>query len=96
MVKTGCKTVRILCTLFCESEVLALVLHAGSLMDREVSVMHLIYDDVRWLDLRALVLSPSLRIGLSPVNHRSAPAVHSDSLSRDTGSLREPPAVSLY
>ena len=93
MVDTCRKTVRILRTLLSHSKILTLVLHSGVRMNGEIPVLEFIYDDVGRLDLRTLVLCPSLRICLRPVDHRSAHAVHSDSLGSDTLGLFEPCSV---
>ena len=65
-------------------------------MYRKISVLELVYDDVRRLDLRTLVLSPSLRICLSPVDYGATHTVHSNSFCSNTGSLLKPLAVLLY
>ena len=95
VVDTCCKAVRVLCSLLSESKILTLVSHARGLVDREIPMVHLINDDVRRLDLRALVLCPSFRICLVPIYHCASPAVHSDCLRSDAGSLLEPLAVLL-
>ena len=65
-------------------------------MYREISVLKLIDDDVRRLDLRTLVLSPSLWICLCPVDYSTAHSVHSHCLCSDTLSFLKPLAVLLY
>ena len=84
MVQTCRETIRILRTLLSQSKILALVLHTGVRMDGEIPVLELVDDDVRRLDFRALVLVPSFRVGLRPVDHGSAHAVHTDSLGSYT------------
>ena len=96
VVNACCKAVRVLCSLLGKGEILALVAYAGSLVDGEVPVLELIDDDVRRLDLRALVLCPSFRISLVPVYYSTTHAVHSDCLCSDAGSLLKPLAVLLH
>ena len=96
MVDTGSETVRILCTFLCKSKILTLIVHSRSLMDGEIPVMHLINDDVRRLDERTLVLSPSFRICLIPIDHCTASTVYSDSLSCYTFGLLKPLSVLLH
>ena len=95
VVDTGSKAVRILRAFLCKSKILTLVVHSRSLMDREVPVMHLINDDVRRLDERTLVLSPTLRISLCPIDHSATSSVHSHGLCRDTLCFLKPLSVSL-
>ena len=58
--------------------------------------MHLINDDVGWLYLRTLILLPSLRICLVPIDHGTTHSVDSHRLRSDSGSLFEPLSIPLY
>ena len=46
MVDTCRKAIRILCALLSKRKILTLILYARGAMDREISMMHLIDDDV--------------------------------------------------
>ena len=96
VVYTGCKAVRILCTLLCKSKILTLVAYSGSLMNREIPVLKLIDDDVGRLDLRTLVLRPSFWICLGPVDYSTAHSVHTHRFGGDTLCLLKPFTVLLH
>ena len=96
VVDTCCKTIRVLCSLLSKRKIFTFVADTRCLMNREVTMMHLINDDVRRLDLRALILCPAFRIGLCPINDSTSPAVDSHCLRSDTCSLLQPLSFMLY
>ena len=95
MINTCCKSIRIPCSLLCKSEIFSLIADTGSLMNRKITVMHLVDNDVRRFDFGTLILSPTLRIGLVPIYDSTSPSIHSYRLGCYAGSLRKPLSVFL-
>ena len=95
MIDTCCKSIRIPCSLFCKSKVFSFVADTGSLMNRKITVMHLVDNDVRRFDFGTLILCPTLRIGLVPIYDSTSPSIHTYRLGCYAGSLRKPLSVFL-
>ena len=86
-----------MCTVFCQSQKLSTILDTRYRIDRKVTMVHFINNDIgETLQRRTGILFPPLWIGFFHVDNGSTVAVHTYSLRHETGSISLPHIVYLY
>ena len=91
------EAVGVMCAVLCQGYELSLVLYSRLWVDREVTVMHLVYDSVFLAsEGRRAVGGPSFRVCLAHVDYCSTLSVDTDSFGVNAGILSEPCALMLH